>query len=192
MKKSILINAGMLILLAVVLNSCSTSYEARRYSNLSYVKAGNPKIAQPPVADLKKQEIKSLNNKAVALERSDYTASEKIVEPKQFSRKSLVTNEQSKVINELPGFKSISKADIKKVVKAVVKEKGLQSSDMQRALMDEPGKLLMLWLILLGGAIIFYIIGAATLGGGFYLIGGLLNLAAGVFFILWIVSLVNS
>ncbi|MBA2407427.1 MAG: hypothetical protein H0V65_05480, partial [Chitinophagales bacterium] len=86
MKKQILLNASIMVLLAVVFNSCSTSYEARRYSNLNYVKAGNPKIAQPPAADLKKEEIKPIKNNADALQSSDYTASEKVVEPKQFSR----------------------------------------------------------------------------------------------------------
>jgi len=51
---------------------------------------------------------------------------------------------------------------------------------------------LILWIACLGGALLFYILAVAAISPILWLLGGLLSIAAAVFFILWIVSIANG
>jgi hypothetical protein len=51
---------------------------------------------------------------------------------------------------------------------------------------------LILWIACLGGALLFYIIAVAAISPILWLLGGLLSIAALVFFILWILAMANG
>jgi hypothetical protein len=201
MKKQILINASMLLLLTVVLSSCSSSYEARRFSNLDYVKANKHAPAQTSVA---KETVKPLPGKpSDPLEATDYSASnEKQLTPKAITKKPSVKQDQPQKIaaDQFLQIVGSSKKEIKQVVKAIVKEKSEITAELsKRSMTDDPQKLLYLWLIFAGASILFAILGAITVSatattsfGIFGLLSLLAGLAAAVFFVLWIVAIAST
>lgn len=94
--------------------------------------------------------------------------------------------------NQMPllSYDAKTKAIIK-TIQFVQKISGKKQTNAAPAPMDlkNSHNLLILWIACLGGALLFYIIAVAAISPILWLIGGLLSIAALVFFILWILSM---
>ena len=193
---SLLTLAAILLMGCMLLNSCSTSYEARRFSNLNYVK----KDVSPAkdATSMSKEEVTPLDNHQVSAgietPDNDYSAS---IQPK------LNTTKEEKVINGSKPSASasrlspadvfpdqINKKELKKTFQTIKEQMKTDSKSDATSLVDEPNKLLILWIALAGAAIVFSIIGAYV--PFVWIFATLAWIASVVFFILWLVAIANS
>ena len=193
---SLLTLAAILLTGCMLLNSCSTSYEARRFSNLNYVK----KDVSPAkdATSMSKEEVTPLDNHAVSpgieTPDNDYSAS---IQPK------LNTTKEEKVINGSKPSASasrlspadvfpdqINKKELKKTFQTIKEQMKTDSKSDNASLVDEPNKLLILWIALAGAAIVFSIIGAYV--PFVWIFATLAWIASVVFFVLWLVAIANS
>jgi hypothetical protein len=197
MKHHSLLTLGAILLTGcLLLNSCSTSYEARRFSNLNYVK----KDVSPAkdATSFTKEELAPLNNhetsSGIETPDNDYSAS---IQPKANTTKA------EKIINEPKPSASasklspadvfpdqINKKELKKTFQTIKEQMKTDSKSDGASLIDEPNKLLILWIALAGAAIVFSIIGAYV--PFVWIFATLAWIASVVFFVLWIVAIANS
>lgn len=96
--------------------------------------------------------------------------------------------------NQMPllSYDSKTKAIIK-TIQFVQKISGRKQASVSAAPMTmDTHEYLILWIACLGGSLLFYIIAVAAISPILWLIGGLLSIAALVFFILWILAISNG
>jgi len=147
---------------------------------------------------MSKEEVTPLDNHQVSAgietPDNDYSAS---IQPK------LNTTKEEKVINGSKPSASasrlspadvfpdqINKKELKKTFQTIKEQMKTDSKSDATSLVDEPNKLLILWIALAGAAIVFSIIGAYV--PFVWIFATLAWIASVVFFILWLVAIANS
>lgn len=187
----------LLLLVTSLLNSCSTGYEASRYSHLKYVKkqqdteqAGTlqnfskedlkktdktlPSLLQSPESDMASVEVKpdlrKINSSNNFLAPAEQPLTGALQSPlSESNANGSITGQPS--YDFTPTFKNL---------------KALAPADITQ----DQHKLLLLWIILAGAAIVLsLLITASWVFGVFATVAGI---AALVFFILWIINIAKS
>lgn len=204
MKHYSVLSACLILLIGCMLNSCSTSYEARKFSHLNYVKTGDKVKYEEPNA-ITKKELKQMKNSyspsSLEAPNADYAASA----DKKPDTKAITQHHYNlKDNNSFSSTKPVApvkmdrkeKKELKMEAKNYLKQDKLVMAPKHRrggGLMDNPMTLLFLWLGAAVAVIILSIVFVAT-GGvlAFAILASLASIASLVFFIMWIIALTNS
>lgn len=178
------------------LSSCSTGYQASRFSHLKYVKKDHASTKDDSQA-FNKENIQNLTgNHPAPIEApgNDYTTSlEKIPAQKPIHKSSI----------SKPGYKLLPTPGESLTIQdyylrsgigqttASVKNKFNDLNMLPSAsLLDDQNKLLVLWLILAGAAVVFGLLYSVSTAFG--ILATIAAVAAVIFFILWIVNIAKS
>lgn len=178
------------------LQSCSTGYHASRYTHLKYVKKDLPadKDASASESKIELQEMNSAPPAALKSPAEGYaTAREKINAPAPDDKISMKhgAKKSGNDPEESVGDHKSSFANGIGQVTVVAKEKFNEIKAMSpMPITDDQDKLLLLWLILAGAAIVFGLL--TPYSGAFGILATIAAIAAVVFFILWIVNIAKS
>ncbi|MEO6168502.1 MAG: hypothetical protein ABIO98_13365 [Chitinophagales bacterium] len=187
----------MIILIACFfLQSCSTGYEASRFSHLKYVKKDatvkNDDSYSASKTDL--QKIKGNSPTALESTGGDYAASIEKPQAQKLARKIKPEKSMADAAaapDELSDVQKLSFASGIGQATASVMDKLSDLKSLSPApITDDQDKLLLLWLILLGASIVFGVL--YSVSSAFGILATLAGIAAVVFFILWIVAIAKS
>lgn len=185
----------IILMTCFFLQSCSTGYHASRYTHLKYVKKDLPadKDASASDSKIELQEINSAPPSALESPAEGYASTRgKINAPAPDDKISMKHGtKKSATPEESVGDHKSSFANGIGQVTVVAKEKFNEIKAMSpMPITDDQDKLLLLWLILAGAAIVFGLLSPYSVAFGILSI--LASIAAVIFFILWIVNIAKS
>lgn len=182
---------ALLLLIVSFLNSCSTSEQANRYSHLKYVKKDvsvsssiHENLLQTSPEKLETKAPELIGKPAIdqpALYAAKATEKES-AKQNEYSPKSSTTRNIHNSSIDKPSFENNVGQAGSSVKNNFKKMEKLVSPD----LMHDQNKLLLLWLILLGAAVVIWVL--AIYAWPLAIIGTLAFIASVVFFVLWLIS----
>ncbi len=184
----------VLMILVFVFQSCSTGYQASRYSHLKYVKSEGNKVksGNNTISQAEIKELPAPNYKLAVPGADDYASltpqiakPAKKFQPVQSEMDSRATEAAANLFSKPLSGTRIGQYSITLGNELIVAGK-LPSND----LIYDQDKLLLLWLILAGAAIVFGLL--TPIAWPFGVLATIAAIAAIVFFVLWIVNIARS
>ncbi|MGB3073799.1 MAG: hypothetical protein WBB36_00685 [Chitinophagales bacterium] len=183
---------------ALLLNSCSTGYQASRYSHLKYVKKDHDAGKANESQALNNTDMKSLEKHSpaeITIPNNDYASAAKKIATQKPDHKhdiSKKTEEQLPVPDEALAMQKHSFGNTIGQAGTAVKNKfeDLKSLTSHTSIADDQHKLLLLWLILLGASIVLWLF--YGLSSAFAVLATIALIASIVFFVLWLVNIAES
>ncbi|MBP9882824.1 MAG: hypothetical protein KBF32_05450 [Chitinophagales bacterium] len=196
MRNILKLTKSVVVLLIVVLifQSCSTGYQASRYSHLKYVKRDHKIIMEHDnkAGQAKLEKLPAHADKIAIPDANDYTS---LVPPvtKPVGKSQHGHTVMDGTAPEETPF-SLAKSTFKNGIGQSTITKGSEwiaaFKPAANDLIYDQDKLLLLWLILAGAAVVFGLL--AAVAWPFGILATIAAIAAIVFFILWIVNIARS
>lgn len=185
----------LLSVIILLMPSCSTTFEANRFSHLKYVKSSKGSAADMTASPRDDNQVKLPAASVHSIEIPEMEEASLLQEAGRGSDRS--QRESQDLIKKNGSEQKPTRPEYQLPVKKFGQSILQESRELRAALKPAPDdliydqdKLLVLWLILTGAAIVFGLLTAVA--WPFSILATLAAIAAIVFFVLWIVNIARS